>query len=799
MFGRLKNFLKSNKQKGQSLVFFGITIPILFAFVGLAVDSGWTYLNQTTLQGAADAAAFAGANKSIQDEKSLSDYGYATIVATTNSNFQKLVANKTIESRETEEEDNDAKRYALLALNESVSAQLNVNHELIEENSTETGKVKFERILFGPDTDDYNALYYTVQLTEKLDHVFPVLDFLGIGTNNIVAVSTVKVSHVPTYDDPLKGDTAHGLTLYEQMKAKEKNETYATWEDVVVAKGGFKSGTAKTLADDRSVLTGGAYYTSGETSDLTRNGKLHRTEMSTLDGNGFASSRGNPYVKTISSEGSNYSGQYGFDDLFIDFQGEIRNVASGSDVDTNISKTSGSWDYGTKLTGNAQYDYRVHMPVCINTPYPVRILDGKRPPDSLYAFIEQEPVVHTVTLSDGSLYSRGNMSAVRQLIISNNVSNYNSDTQRPWIFFYEGPEIPTYSENSAVYDSDKKTYIGVRPFLPVILNLNADFRGVIFAPNNPIVINGNGFKMQGFVVAEKFQRLKTSEDFENALTASEEKKYVKFTYTYNGNSDSYAEISTLRDVTSGNYPSTVTVSGLTYVKAQAKIGDTWKDCYVEDGQWYTRNANPDSSKYLQINYGGSSSRYSLFDKILMPITYNSKTYILTSDSKFYISQTSESVTYTGSTTSRTITSNGKTIYISSGKNITQYFTDAAKMYVAGNAYSYQTTYTNKNDSVKTKTAYVKVGDVQFVNVSSSERPKNEDGTYTETPDDTSETYADDATAYYDPSIFNLSSSSFYNSFYNVSLVNYTYLAKSESGSGTSKDMFFTTKRAKHID
>ena len=795
MFGKLKNFLKSKKQKGQSLIFVGITIPILFAFVGLAVDSGWTYLNQTTLQGAADAAAFAGANKSIQDEKSLSDYGYATIVATTNSNFQKLVSNKTIESRVTEEEDNDAKRYALLALNESVSAQLNVNHELTEETSTETGKVKFERILFGPDTDDYNALYYTVQLTEKLDHVFPILDFLGIGTNNIVAVSTVKVSHVPTYDDPEKGDTAHGLTLYQQMKAKEQNETYSNWENIVVAKNG-----SSTLANDRSVLTGGAYYGSGN---------INRVEMSTLDGNGFASSNGNPYVKSISSEGSNYSGQYGFDDLFIDFQGEIRNVASGGDVDMNISKVNG-WNYGDTLTGNAQYAYRVHMPICINTPYPVRTLDGKRPPDSLYAFIEQEPIIRTVTKSNGELYYRSNMSAVRQLVISNNVSNYDSSSQRPWIFFYEGPEIATYAENSSVYDSEKKTYIGARPFLPVILNLNADFRGVVFAPNNPMVINGNGFKMQGFVVAKSFKQLADEEYFKS-------NDYVKV--SFNNNSDTYVNENGIQELPSTlvNYTMTNLVKPSGYTEVDINTGvknsagnEIWVKGYVVTNQWYTRSQNPDTKQYAEIRVSGNRGRYSYFNQLKIPVvTYNGKKYGLkTYDStlsssfdlfnklRLYSAITTESVTYTGSTTSRTITSNGKTIYLSSGKTITQTIN---KMYISNTAYTYEKEYTNTNGVEKTKTAYVSIGDVLFTNVSSSERPKNEDGTYTETPDDTSETFDDDATAYYDPSVFNLSSASHYNSFYNVSLVNYTYLAKSESGSGTSKDMFFTTERAKHID
>ena len=36
------------------------------------------------------------------------------------------------------------------------------------------------------------------------------------------------------------------------------------------------------------------------------------------------------------------------------------------------------------------------------------------------------------------------------------------------------------------------------------LNLEKDFRGILFAPNSPVCIKGNGHKLQGFVVAKEF-------------------------------------------------------------------------------------------------------------------------------------------------------------------------------------------------------------------------------------------------------------------------------------------------------
>lgn len=92
---------------------------------------------------------------------------------------------------------------------------------------------------------------------------------------------------------------------------------------------------------------------------------------------------------------------------------------------------------------------------------------AKEPPDPLYIRIESEP--------------QGD--SVRQVIINVNVSNMD-EKKRPIILFYDGPE----------YDES----------LPVILRLNNDFRGVLYAPNSPVVIIGNNNAFHGFVVAESF-------------------------------------------------------------------------------------------------------------------------------------------------------------------------------------------------------------------------------------------------------------------------------------------------------
>ncbi|MBR4384802.1 MAG: hypothetical protein IKP64_14755, partial [Selenomonadaceae bacterium] len=73
---------------------------------------------------------------------------------------------------------------------------------------------------------------------------------------------------------------------------------------------------------------------------------------------------------------------------------------------------------------------------------------------------------------------------------------------RPIVIFYDGPE--RYTTTNSIRDS-----------LPIIVNLAAPVRAVIYAPNSPVVVIGdhqNDFR--GFIVAKKYLRLKTTADFE---------------------------------------------------------------------------------------------------------------------------------------------------------------------------------------------------------------------------------------------------------------------------------------------
>lgn len=785
MLKKLRDFFKSKKQKGQSLIFFAASAPILCAFIGAAMDFGWMYYNQSRLQNAADAAATAGANSLLEDEMPLSDYSYTTLIATNDAGLQEMASSNITSTRTrnkgTEEKpeagDSVAKYYAKYNLaswmnNSQTQVKLVSTDDVgvTTSNGKTTQNVKFESNLYGANNEDYNALYYTVTLTTQLEHLFGgIMETFGIQNLPSKAVSVVKISHISeNRKDTSSSEYPHGESLYTQMKRKEVNETYPNWEEVKVQKN-----NDATAANNRSVLTGGAYYGTGN---------INRTEVSWLNGNAFASSKGNPYKTGVD--------QTAFDDLFIDFQGEMnKSLVTNGDHDLDVSKTSGNWDFGNTLSGNHQYSYRVHFPVMITNTYPIRT--GKEPPDCLYAFIEQEPIKQAVTLSDNSTYTRGNMSSVRQIIINNDIANTNKENDRPIVFFYEGPEVPLKQYHPELYDGDD--YIGARPYLPVILNLYADFRGILFVPNNPVIINGNGYKLEGFVVGREFRRLKLAEDFEKAkyTSGNDKDKPVYISAFYNGSSKYklYAQVSNWREKTSDP-------SG--YKSVKIVFNGTTVSAWVKNNQWYTKEVNPDDGQYAEI-LDGSTKRFSFYKDLIIETTLNGKTYLVDYKGKFYIPITTESVTYSGNVDSRNLTA-----FTSSGKKITQKVCPVISgqdtpMYISGTKYTYTETYMNTEGVTKTKTTIMSVGDVQYEYIGTINASTDEDGNYTEKPGDIDSFVDDDKVRYDYVKIFNLKDSSTYNSFYNVGLVNYTYLAKTEGGAKTSHDMFFTTVRSKHVD
>ncbi len=237
-----------------------------------------------------------------------------------------------------------------------------------------------------------------------------------------------------------------GYDLYRQMKLLEGKQTYSSWYDIYKQKK-----DSERAADDRSVIL---------SSGSTLEDNSHYTESADLP----------------------YNSNYLFDNLLV------------STDPAAPQGSNNSIDY---------WAYRRYREININTVYNVRnadfykdslILSKVRWENDDYATLTDEDLAQVLAKdTTDPLYVRIESEPpgepVRQVIINVNVDN-TSDNARPIVLFYDGPE----------YDES----------LPVILNLNADFKGVLFAPNSPVVINGNNHKLQGFVVAESYVQLDDS-------------------------------------------------------------------------------------------------------------------------------------------------------------------------------------------------------------------------------------------------------------------------------------------------
>ena len=107
--------------------------------------------------------------------------------------------------------------------------------------------------------------------------------------------------------------------------------------------------------------------------------------------------------------------------------------------------------------------------------------------------------------------------SVRQIILNINEDNTEKDSDgefkyRPVVMFYDGPEKIDMSSN-------------VRKSRPIILNLNKNFRGILFAPTAPVIINDNGHEFFGFIVAKEYRKL-TSDKGHEVKHKNANKMYV---------------------------------------------------------------------------------------------------------------------------------------------------------------------------------------------------------------------------------------------------------------------------------
>ncbi len=792
-----RKFLKSKLQNGQSLVFVAVSLPILFLFVAAAADFGWLYLNQSRLQNAADAAVTAAANVITDKGLDINKRRYSFLVSNYDENFLRLANAKTIYGYNTDYGDQTAKKYAELNLkaflgdeNLEVKDVSSGEENLIPDNFN---TVKFKRIVYGADREDDDAIYYVVILSEKLKHLFDIMDNFNIVNLNSKAMAVAKITYHPQYE--YYGDPPHGPSLYKQMRVVESDNNYNDWW-AIYNKVGDQINQAKTDKDLKKLLND--TYKTLDQMTIARmrsvqakgneyvKGNFYRTETLMLMGSSKAVKDGKEVGEELD--------QRNFNKLFVDLKADLVKKPL---KDTDPASTQNAYNLYEnsfdQIPANSEVlKYRIHDLINIGKwngsqyTYEYKVRTDKEPPDNLYVYIENEDAYSD---NNGSGSARN---TVRQMIINVNAANTDDtdDKYRPMFIFYDGPQKDDgkdqtvwqekwretwrhlvknpddyeYKEGEEKYDNSYKG--NARNSLPVILNLNADFRGVFFMPNSPVVINGNNHSLEGFVVAMKFLKLKEAHDFPiKAVGGNPDNKIT----------DARGNIYYLDD------------EGCTFYHAAAEGGTR----YIHVETILDNNGNP-----VKDNYGKNKLK-------CLNVIYATGTFSEAKNPKENIVSKNENVYEVFDEVEK------KTKYVTIPKN----HSSILYIYtlVEDEKSNLTPTFADRKlekESVTLNAMYVdQLGNVQYRslrdsdNYKSSVRPAPNDPSWRAGYTPGTSNYkkgTDETEIIYDKSIFNIRSAK-YNSYHTVNLVDYTYLGKNNDNQSLNEDIFYTTIRSDWVD
>ncbi|MCR5757737.1 MAG: Tad domain-containing protein [Selenomonas sp.] len=472
----------SNKEKGAVLVFFALLLPVVLVLGGGALDFGSLYLKKNNLQNLADASALAGMH--VLDS--------STKLRLVNPEYDGDKITFTLDGTEYELEkaaDNDA-------------AALKAKTELKKNNG--------DQVTAGFKTVHYegsnSVQAYLVELEN--DYKTSFLKMVGVDTFDVSA-RAVAVA-LP------------GVNIVEEVERLSFNLSVLVpnmyWESLAEWPG-------FTVTDKDGNTT--SYNGKKFWQDVTSNQKLYANNYSST-------------YYTTSFQGNVDAGilhftTEGYEQLLLGYKDssvtdtddpdhylaeEIRgnsNAKRQGDLGRLIYTLNSSWisDKGLKgfyidqpakegsatLNGQKIYGWFVRtLEVNFNED------TGAVSDDSLYVRIESEPLWV------------GGMKNLTQVVPR--IININAEQNHPLIIAYDGPDsrrraadtlwvdpadaalLAAPVENAVKTNKANMVMTSMHSSAPFIVNLNSDFRGIIYAPNSVVTLNGTG-KIDGYILARR--------------------------------------------------------------------------------------------------------------------------------------------------------------------------------------------------------------------------------------------------------------------------------------------------------
>ena len=554
-------YIKYLKQRGQALVLYALMVPVLLLAGGVGMDLGWYYLNVSRLQNAADAAVLAGAMKIVEQE----DMSHYFVKVLTIPPVDIMEYNMTRDgSGEIVTIDNtlalgmeESRNYVKKNLEKPVVAGAsqeseNIHNDWNTDSSIGGGNVQMETSLYTKILDakwhEDSTRYYQVTLTEQVSHLF--LRNLEPMQARVTAYALLR---------------PHDRDLVSSIKRLEEGDAVTGESGKVIGNWAYQDHYKDFAGKWNHYRQSYGTETGNIKRILYRQGDYFKTETVNVEiqrGETLKNAFESPTSNTSSGQYTSANGGKYYNELEVD----MLNLDFNQDVGT---KFFANWDFGQALPAGmkgvveyykigmgddskienlaerrdwtaAQGDLRTQGLLNFRDAWRNRNLmdddtSNDLTPDILWVRIESEPWWGTMPWTNN--YNAG-WTSVRQIIISIDADNTDSTDRafkftstnkkdqvkdyavvgdfdgyqldgglaykyRPFFIFYKGPE--TYVENPEMRKSQ-----------PVILNLNQNFNGILYAPNSPVVILGNGKKFTGFVVAKEFVQLKTVKDYTNA-------------------------------------------------------------------------------------------------------------------------------------------------------------------------------------------------------------------------------------------------------------------------------------------
>ena len=526
-------FKKFFSNRGQAMVLYVLLIPILFLLVGVGIDLGWYFINVSRLQNAADAAALAGASELVEDGKTMESYyvdglTYLPKDIADENKYKKFNVegeNGKISKEEVEIKQGkaEAQLYAVKNLNPAdvtVEKAVNASKKTVTNGWTSSMEKK-DNVNFGAtlytrlvdkDREELAGMastgyrYYQVELTEKVNHLF--LRGYSPMQAKVVACAVLKPRDNDLFRalDNLEKEKVIANVLREE-KLRYYKGNWAHYQDQAIY-------YTKGDNNREEVVNVGFEFRNDKITDAKGSNSSDRI----ADKYTFSYNKGDP--SDVDSLNLDFRLEYNFSSKFYGKDWDLRSeLPTGVELrdSTDLSLAKG-WRVGDEAAL-----YRVVTSFNFSYAWDNRHLtdsdsSNDLTPDVLWTHIESEPL----WFEYGSSWN-----SVHQIVFNAQVSN--ADTapdstkeingvkvykKRPFFIFYTGPEV--YDMNSTVRQSQ-----------PVILNLYCDWNACLFLPNSPVIINGNGHKLTGFVVAKEFRRLATLDDY------SDTDKYFVGTDTIN--------------------------------------------------------------------------------------------------------------------------------------------------------------------------------------------------------------------------------------------------------------------------